>query len=46
MPEYDTSCEEGKSRLYKPILLQISLQIDTRAGLKENYTTLLMKLVQ
>ena len=45
MPECDTSCEEGKSRLYKPILLRISLQIYTRAGFKENCTTLLMKLV-
>lgn len=48
--ECDTSCEEGKSRLYKPqfqalILLRISLQIYTRAGFKENCTTLLMKLM-
>ena len=48
--ECDTSCEEGKRRLYKPqfqalILLRISLQIYTRAGIKENCTTMLMKLV-
>ena len=48
--ECDTSCEVGKRRLYKPqfqalILLRISLQIYTRARIKENCTTLLMKLV-
>ena len=49
MPEYDTSCEEGKSRLYKPILLQISLQINTRARVQRklyntvNETHVIMK---